>query len=61
MLLSSIYSFLFALINYFSFKVSCLESEFSLKGDYLLGGLFPLHEVQYATPLLSPEAIECSR
>ncbi|XP_039525101.1 taste receptor type 1 member 1-like [Pimephales promelas] len=60
MLLSSIYSFLFALIH-FPFKVSCLESEFSLKGDYLLGGLFPLHEVQYATPLLSPEAIECSR
>ncbi|XP_051759419.1 taste receptor type 1 member 1 isoform X1 [Ctenopharyngodon idella] len=61
MLLSSIYSFLLAFINCFSFKVSCLESEFSLKGDYLLGGLFALHEVQHATPLFSPEAIECSR
>ncbi|KAK9970271.1 hypothetical protein ABG768_026226 [Culter alburnus] len=61
MLLSSIYSFLLAFINCFSFKVSCLESEFSLEGDYLLGGLFALHEVQHATPLFSPEAIECSR
>ncbi|NP_001077325.1 taste receptor type 1 member 2.2 precursor [Danio rerio] len=51
------YSFLLAFIN----VVSCLESEFSLKGDYLLGGLFPIHEGKPATHLFTPEAIECFR
>uniref|UniRef100_A0A672PBM8 Taste receptor type 1 member 1-like n=1 Tax=Sinocyclocheilus grahami TaxID=75366 RepID=A0A672PBM8_SINGR len=59
--LSSICSFLPAFINCFFFNVFCLESDFSLKGDYLLGGLFALHEVQHATPLSSPEAIQCLR
>ncbi|XP_016348284.1 taste receptor type 1 member 1-like [Sinocyclocheilus anshuiensis] len=59
--LSSICSFLLAFINCFFFKVFCLESEFSLKGDYLLGGLFALHEVQHAEPFSTPEAIECFR
>uniref|UniRef100_A0A8C1WQS9 Taste receptor, type 1, member 2, tandem duplicate 2 n=1 Tax=Cyprinus carpio TaxID=7962 RepID=A0A8C1WQS9_CYPCA len=59
--LSSICSFLSAFINCFFFNVFCLESEFSLKGDYLLGGLFALHEVQHATPLSSPEASQCLR
>ncbi|XP_051950765.1 taste receptor type 1 member 1-like [Xyrauchen texanus] len=60
MLQSSIYTFFLCFTSCF-FKVSCSSSEFSLEGDYLLGGLFVLHEVDHATPLSTPEAIECSR
>ncbi|XP_051526110.1 taste receptor type 1 member 1-like [Myxocyprinus asiaticus] len=60
MLPSSIYTFLLCFIICF-FSVSCSSSEYRLEGDYLLGGLFALHEVDHATPLSTPEAIECSR
>nr|XP_055024897.1 taste receptor type 1 member 1-like [Misgurnus anguillicaudatus] len=59
MFLSRIYTFLVALIN--CINISCSSSEFSLDGDYLLGGLFPIHESEHAAPLFTPEAIECSR
>ncbi|XP_055023067.2 taste receptor type 1 member 1-like [Misgurnus anguillicaudatus] len=59
MLLSRIYTFLVGFINFVFLKVSCLSSEFSLDGDYLLGGLFPVHEVEQAAPMFFPEAIEC--
>ncbi|XP_055057140.2 taste receptor type 1 member 1-like [Misgurnus anguillicaudatus] len=39
----------------------CSSSEFSLDGDYLLGGLFPVHEVKHAKSLFSPESINCFR
>ncbi|XP_055024093.2 taste receptor type 1 member 1-like [Misgurnus anguillicaudatus] len=60
MFLSHIYTFLVAFTSIF-FEVSCSSSEFSLDGDYLLGGLFPLHEAEHAETLFSPEAIECFR
>ncbi|XP_051577229.1 taste receptor type 1 member 2-like [Myxocyprinus asiaticus] len=60
MLLSSIYTFLLCFIVCL-FKVYSSLSEFSLEGDYLLGGLFALHEVDHAIPLSTPETIECSR
>ncbi|XP_055023285.2 taste receptor type 1 member 1-like [Misgurnus anguillicaudatus] len=56
-----IYTFIVAFTNSIFFKVSCSSSEFSLDGDYLLGGLFPVHEAEHAAPLFTPEAIECSR
>ncbi|KAI7809126.1 taste receptor, partial [Triplophysa rosa] len=40
---------------------SCSSSEFSLDGDYLLGGLFPIHEVEQKISMFSPEAVECKR
>ncbi|KAI7789922.1 taste receptor [Triplophysa rosa] len=61
MFLSHIYTFLVTFTHCVFFKVYCSSSEFSLDGDYLLGGLFPVHEIQHATPLLSPEANECFR
>ncbi|XP_056102498.1 taste receptor type 1 member 1-like [Rhinichthys klamathensis goyatoka] len=61
MSLSSIYIFLVGFTNCFFFEVSCSKSDFSLDGDYLLGGLFTLHEIEQATPLLSPETTECFR
>ncbi|KAF4109575.1 hypothetical protein G5714_008827 [Onychostoma macrolepis] len=36
-------------------------SDFSLEGDYLLGGLFALHEIDQVTPLFTPENTECFR
>ncbi|XP_065104076.1 taste receptor type 1 member 1-like [Paramisgurnus dabryanus] len=59
MLPSRIYSFLLGFTNCVFLKVSCLSSEFSLDGDYLLGGLFPVHEVVLAKPMFFPEVIEC--
>ncbi|XP_055039777.1 taste receptor type 1 member 1-like [Misgurnus anguillicaudatus] len=59
--LSHIYSFLvsFGVL----FKVSWSSSEFSLDGDYILGGLFPVHEVEneHAASLFFPESTECFR
>ncbi|XP_051983451.1 taste receptor type 1 member 1-like [Xyrauchen texanus] len=43
------------------FSISCSSHEFSLGGDYLLGGLFALHKVDHEKPQSTPEAIECSR
>ncbi|XDV48484.1 hypothetical protein PO909_017889 [Leuciscus waleckii] len=60
MSLSSIYM-LVGFTNCFFFEVSCSKSEFSLEGDYLLGGLFTLHEIDHETPLFSPETTECFR
>ncbi|XP_051559478.1 taste receptor type 1 member 1-like [Myxocyprinus asiaticus] len=60
MLLGSIYRFFLCFIICF-FSVSCSSFEFSLGGDYLLGGLFALHEVDHAKPQSTPEAVECSR
>ncbi|KAL1269280.1 hypothetical protein QQF64_031569, partial [Cirrhinus molitorella] len=34
-------------------------SEFSLEGDYILGGLFALHEIDHVTPIFTPETTEC--
>uniref|UniRef100_A0A9J7X1A6 G-protein coupled receptors family 3 profile domain-containing protein n=1 Tax=Cyprinus carpio carpio TaxID=630221 RepID=A0A9J7X1A6_CYPCA len=59
MLLSSIYTFLLCFTNCFFFKVSCSSSEFRLEGDYLLGGLFALHEIDRVTPVFTPETTEC--
>ncbi|XP_056585722.1 taste receptor type 1 member 1-like [Triplophysa dalaica] len=59
MILSRAYIFLVSFTNCFFFKVSCASSEFSLDGDYLLGGLFPVHEVELAPSMFSPAAIEC--
>uniref|UniRef100_A0A8C1EKF6 G-protein coupled receptors family 3 profile domain-containing protein n=1 Tax=Cyprinus carpio carpio TaxID=630221 RepID=A0A8C1EKF6_CYPCA len=59
MLLSSIYTFLLCFTNCFFFKVSCSTSEFRLEGDYLLGGLFALHEIDSVTPVFTPETTEC--
>ncbi|XP_055023055.2 taste receptor type 1 member 1-like [Misgurnus anguillicaudatus] len=61
MFISRIYAFLVAFTTSIFFKVSCSSSEFSLDGDYLLGGLFPVHEAEHAAPLFSLEAIECFR
>uniref|UniRef100_A0A671SKG4 Double-strand-break repair protein rad21-like protein 1 n=1 Tax=Sinocyclocheilus anshuiensis TaxID=1608454 RepID=A0A671SKG4_9TELE len=61
MLLSSIYIFLVGFTNCFFVKVSCSTSDFSLEGDYLLGGLFALHETEHETTLFSTEATECFR
>uniref|UniRef100_A0A672R2D6 Double-strand-break repair protein rad21-like protein 1 n=1 Tax=Sinocyclocheilus grahami TaxID=75366 RepID=A0A672R2D6_SINGR len=61
MLLSCIYIFLVGFTNCFFVKVSCSTSDFSLKGDYLLGGLFALHEIEHETTLFSTEATECFR
>ncbi|XP_051950801.1 taste receptor type 1 member 1-like [Xyrauchen texanus] len=60
MLLRSNYTFLLCFTSCF-FKVSCSSSEFSLGGDYLLGGLFALHEVDHAILMSTPGAVECSR
>ncbi|XP_051994519.1 taste receptor type 1 member 1-like [Xyrauchen texanus] len=59
-MLLSLCAFLLYFNNCF-FKCSCSSSEFNLEGDYLLGGLFALHEVDQATPWFTPEATECSR
>ncbi|XP_016429948.1 taste receptor type 1 member 1-like [Sinocyclocheilus rhinocerous] len=61
MLLSSIYIFLVGFTNCFFFKISWSTSDFSLEGDYLLGGLFPLHEIEQETTLFSAETTECFR
>uniref|UniRef100_A0A672LMH2 Taste receptor, type 1, member 2, tandem duplicate 2 n=1 Tax=Sinocyclocheilus grahami TaxID=75366 RepID=A0A672LMH2_SINGR len=53
MRLSSIYILLVGFTNCFFFKSSCSASDFSLEGDYLLGGLFPLHEIEKETTLFS--------
>lgn len=36
-------------------------SEFNLKGDYLLGGLYDIHQVSASIYHDRPEAIICSR
>nr|XP_055075301.1 taste receptor type 1 member 1-like [Misgurnus anguillicaudatus] len=59
MLLNHICTFLVVFTVFF--KVSCSTSEFSLDGDYLLGGLFPVHEVVQTTSRFTPEALECKR
>ncbi|XP_016329122.1 taste receptor type 1 member 1-like [Sinocyclocheilus anshuiensis] len=61
MLLSCIYILLVGFTNCFFFKSSCSASDFSLEGDYLLGGLFPLHEIEQETTLFSAETTECFR
>uniref|UniRef100_A0A671T305 G-protein coupled receptors family 3 profile domain-containing protein n=1 Tax=Sinocyclocheilus anshuiensis TaxID=1608454 RepID=A0A671T305_9TELE len=61
MLLSSIYILLVGFTNCFFFKSSCSASDFCLEGDYLLGGLFPLHEIEKETTLFSAETTECFR
>lgn len=38
-----------------------LASEFYLKGDYLMGGLFDIHDVTSPVHHDRPEAIDCSR
>ncbi|XP_016117443.1 taste receptor type 1 member 1-like [Sinocyclocheilus grahami] len=61
MLLSCIYILLLGFTSCFFFKSSCSASDFSLEGDYLLGGLFPLHEIEKETTLFSAETTECFR
>ncbi|XP_058641585.1 taste receptor type 1 member 1-like [Onychostoma macrolepis] len=61
MVLSSIYVFLVGFTNCFFFKISWSASDFSLEGDYLLGGLFALHEIEHETTLYSAETTECFR
>ncbi|XP_065103830.1 taste receptor type 1 member 1-like [Paramisgurnus dabryanus] len=54
-------TFLVAFTTSIFFKVSCSSSQFNLDGDYLLGGLFPMHEVEQVVPMLYPDAIVCKR
>uniref|UniRef100_A0A9J7ZU27 G-protein coupled receptors family 3 profile domain-containing protein n=1 Tax=Cyprinus carpio carpio TaxID=630221 RepID=A0A9J7ZU27_CYPCA len=61
MILSSLYILLLGFTNCFFFKISWSASDFSLEGDYLLGGLFPLHEIEKETTLFSAETTECFR
>ncbi|XP_077079893.1 taste receptor type 1 member 1-like [Siphateles boraxobius] len=61
MSLSGIHIFLIGLTYCLFIEVSCSKSEFSLEGDYLLGGLFTLHAIDQDTPLFSPETTECFR
>lgn len=52
-----------SLLAYFlnpSIQCSNSESEFKLKGDYLIGGLFDIHHATRFYPD-RPEAIDCSR
>ncbi|KAK7884859.1 hypothetical protein WMY93_027982 [Mugilogobius chulae] len=37
------------------------DSEFSLAGDYLIGGLFEVHDTLEVVPQVTPEAINCSQ
>uniref|UniRef100_A0A8C1D3T8 G-protein coupled receptors family 3 profile domain-containing protein n=2 Tax=Cyprinus carpio TaxID=7962 RepID=A0A8C1D3T8_CYPCA len=61
MLLSNIYIFLVGFTDCLFFKVSWSTSKFSLEGDYLLGGLFALHDIEHETTLFSAEPTECFR
>nr|XP_055023068.1 taste receptor type 1 member 1-like [Misgurnus anguillicaudatus] len=61
MLLNRIYTFLVSFTNCFFFKGSCSSFEFCLDGDYLLGGLFPVHDAEHETSFFSLEPIECFR
>lgn len=40
-------------------EISCQASEFNLNGDYLVGGLFPLHNLRQSFRQIKPVAIEC--
>ncbi|XP_061115110.1 taste receptor type 1 member 1-like [Conger conger] len=42
-------------------KDSCVSSEFSLSGDYILGGLFPVHSAINNGTFDFPVALECDR
>ncbi|XP_053479881.1 taste receptor type 1 member 1-like [Ictalurus furcatus] len=55
------YVFLLDFSNQFFFKITCSASEFSLQGDYLLGGLFSLNNVFPAVHQSYPVALECYR
>ncbi|XP_016406348.1 taste receptor type 1 member 2-like [Sinocyclocheilus rhinocerous] len=63
MLLSRICVFLLCFINCSFSKISWPHStsDFSLEGDYLLGGLFALHEIDQVTSIFTPETTECFR
>ncbi|KAA0701339.1 Taste receptor type 1 member 1 G-protein coupled receptor 70 [Triplophysa tibetana] len=61
MLFNHIYNFLLGFTYCVFYNVFCSSSEFSSDGDFLLGGLFPVHEVELTTAMFSPESIECSR
>lgn len=37
------------------------NSEFSLPGDYLLGGLFPVHKTKQIDLQRKPEVLQCSK
>uniref|UniRef100_A0A671SHU7 G-protein coupled receptors family 3 profile domain-containing protein n=1 Tax=Sinocyclocheilus anshuiensis TaxID=1608454 RepID=A0A671SHU7_9TELE len=62
-----IYTHITVITVYFWFHKSLIykfkhsTSDFSLEGDYLLGGLFPLHEIEQETTLFSAETTECFR
>ncbi|KAL1269285.1 hypothetical protein QQF64_031574, partial [Cirrhinus molitorella] len=57
----NIYTLLVGFTNGLFFRVSLSTSDFSLEGDYLLGGLFALHEIEHETTLFSAETTECFR
>nr|BAF49680.1 taste receptor type 1 member 2a [Danio rerio] len=61
MLLDSNHIFLLGFINSLFFNFCSSASDFSLEGDFLLGGLFPLHEIDQVTPVFTPETTECFR
>uniref|UniRef100_A0A8C2L0R7 G-protein coupled receptors family 3 profile domain-containing protein n=1 Tax=Cyprinus carpio TaxID=7962 RepID=A0A8C2L0R7_CYPCA len=61
MLLSSIYILVVGFTNCLFLKISWSTSDFSLEGDYLLGGVFPLHEIEHETTWFSAETTECFR
>ena len=56
--------FLFGLLcfcQHSTAKDSCVSSEFSLNGDYILGGLFPVHSAINNATFDFPVALECDR
>ncbi|XP_036433932.1 taste receptor type 1 member 1 [Colossoma macropomum] len=55
----AIYVFLLDVANWF--KISCSASEFSLQGDYLLGGFFSLNIVLKPELQSYPVTLECHR
>ncbi|XP_034162311.2 taste receptor type 1 member 1-like [Pangasianodon hypophthalmus] len=57
----TIYVFLLDFSSQFFFKVTCSASEYSLQGDYLLGGLFSLNSISTAVRQSYPVALECYR
>ena len=51
--------FLFGFPNPHFWECSCQASEFNLDGDYLIGGLFPLHYTPDIAQTRRPEAVNC--
>ncbi|XP_031421479.1 taste receptor type 1 member 1-like [Clupea harengus] len=51
--------FVISLFNPHFWECSCQASEFNLDGDYLIGGLFPVHYTPDIAQTRRPEAVNC--